>query len=54
MTNRNRRIARERCKNVGEIGETLTRTCIGIYSTAAGTADCMYSKFCVFVCISKY
>jgi len=39
MTNRNCRIARERCENVGKIGETLTRTCVGVYSTTAGTAD---------------
>jgi len=36
-----------------EIGETLTRTCVGIYSTTAGTADYMYSNFFVFLCISK-
>jgi hypothetical protein len=54
MTNKNSRIARERCENVGEIGETLTKTCVAIYSTTAGTADCMCSNFFVLVCISKY
>jgi hypothetical protein len=54
MTNRNSRIARERYENVGEIGETLTRTRVGIYNTTAGTADCTYSNFFAFVCISKY
>lgn len=42
MANRNCRTKRKRCKNVGEFGETLTRTRVGIYSTTAGTADCMY------------